>query len=324
MHCHSTNSDGAQSPLEVYTHARDKWINIHAITDHDTITWHPDFPAWVQQDGRLILEWVEVSARYERDGYKKSLHIPVYALSLSGELEDILTGIRRWKAEKVQRQCEQLRQNWCLIELPDKSIVPFSWDAMRICFPDTREEGFNNWHLAELLLRYRKNLRTLEHIAPWINKENLIREGFKSEGRYTKVISLRERPKEYEPTIEEVISAINPSNTIISIAHPNYTFRSVEEFREQVGYIMSLGVNAIELNSTASPEWVNAIHDFRDFQMESYSNPALMTLGSDCHDLSPTRPDKRHSLIWDMNPLLTSIQAISAAISIRSQVFTHY
>ncbi len=68
-----------------------------------------------------------------------------------------------------------------MIELPDKRIVPFSFEAMRACFPQTKEEGFNNAHLVKLLKRYKKNLKTLENLVPGITEDNLLKEGFKSE-----------------------------------------------------------------------------------------------------------------------------------------------
>jgi histidinol phosphatase-like PHP family hydrolase len=320
MHCHTTNSDGAQSPEEVYQYAQDQDIAIHAITDHDKITRHPDFPAWIQQDGRLILEWVEVSARYERWDYRKSIHIPIYALSLRWELEDILAGIRRGKAEKVQRQCEQLRANGCMIELPDRRIVPFSYDAMRLCFPGTQEDGYNNAHLVELVLRHRDNIRKLEDVAPGIDAKNLMKEGFKSEWKYTKSISLRDKLPEYEPRIEELMEVVDRDNTIVSIAHPNYTFRSIEEFHEQAGYIMSLWADTIELNSTASLEWIEGIEQIRNWQIESYTSPCHLTYGSDCHDLYPTRPDARHSLLGDMNPYVSQTQRRASEIDIISRI----
>ena len=192
-----------------------------------------------------------------------------------------------------------------MIQLPDSHIVPFSFDAMRTCFPDTQEDGFNNAHLVELVLRYKKNLKKLENIAPGITAKNLLREGFKSEGKYRREISLREKLPEYEPRIEEVIESINIDNTLISIAHPNYTFRTVEEFQEQVGYLISLGIHGIELNSTATREWHDAIYDFRDWQMESYTSPAIITAGSDCHDLYPAQVDTRHSLLGSVNPTMS-------------------
>lgn len=68
-----------------------------------------------------------------------------------------------------------------MIELPSGDIVPFSFESMRMCYPETQEDGFNNAHLVELVLKHRKNMQKLEHIAPGITAKNLLREGFKSE-----------------------------------------------------------------------------------------------------------------------------------------------
>lgn len=48
MHCHSTNSDGAQSSEGVFREAQEKKIDIFAITDHDTVTRIPGVDTGVQ------------------------------------------------------------------------------------------------------------------------------------------------------------------------------------------------------------------------------------------------------------------------------------
>lgn len=113
------------------------------------------------------------------------------------------------------------------------------------------------------------------------------------------------------------MEVIDRSNTIVSIAHPNYTFRSIDEFRDQAGYILSLGPNAIELNSTATPEWYDALETFRGYQAESHMPGFIRTYGSDCHDLYPAKPDSRHSLLGDMNPHIEVVDKIIAARFIR-------
>ncbi len=319
MHCHTTNSDGMQSPEEVYRYAQYQDIAIHAITDHDRVTRHADYPSGYH-DGRLRLEGVEVSARYEHDDYRKSVHIPIYALSLRWELEDILAGIRRGKAEKVQRQCEQLKANGCMIELSDRRIVPFSYDAMRLCFPGTQEDGYNNAHLVELVLRHRDNIRKLENIASGIDAKNLMKEGFKSEWKYTKSISLRDKLPEYEPRIEELMEVVDRDNTIVSIAHPNYTFQSIDEFRRYVSRLIECWANAIEVNSTANQPWTETMLSISDDRMDSMSDPIIYTYGSDCHDLYPTKIDTRHSLLGDMNPYVSQTQRRASEIDIISRV----
>lgn len=181
MHCHSTESDGRQSPEQVYQEARNKNIMIFAITDHDRIT-HIDRDAGLA-DNIYLLRGAEVSTFYQdpRSDFSRSIHVPIYAHSFSQEVEDLLSNVRRGKQKKVELQCEKLASNGCQIELPDKSIVPFSFEAMQQCFPNTQKDGFNNAHLVELVRRHRDNFRKLEEIAPGINERNLLREGMKRE-----------------------------------------------------------------------------------------------------------------------------------------------
>ncbi|MFZ2256087.1 MAG: hypothetical protein WAW59_01145 [Patescibacteria group bacterium] len=113
------------------------------------------------------------------------------------------------------------------------------------------------------------------------------------------------------------MEVVDRSNTVVSIAHPNYTFRTVDEFRQQVGYITALGVNAIELNSTATRDWHDSIRDFRDYQMDSQATRSMLTFGSDCHNLYPSKVDTRHSLLGDMNPYISDVDKILAARRIR-------
>lgn len=297
-HCHTTESDGAQSKELVFQESKKQKISIFAITDHDMVTRIPWVKSGLQNDGQLLLEWVEISARYEYDGYKKSLHLPLYALNISGEVEDILQGIREGKGEKIRRQCEQLRRHGCKIVWVDGQIEDWSFEGVQRVFPDTRAKWLNNWHLVKLLIRYPENMKILEHIAPGITSENLMQEGFKSEGKWTKLISLPERPREYEPRIEELIEVIDPSRMILSLAHANFTFRTRDEFTSHIHRILSLGINALEINSRANQVWTNLI---RETQVQS-GRDLFLTFWSDCHDLTPKSHDSQHSLLGDTNP----------------------
>lgn len=125
-----------------------------------------------------------------------------------------------------------------------------------------------------------------------------MREGFKSEGKWTKLISLPERPREYEPRIEELMEVIDPSRMILSVAHANFTFGTRDEFRLHIHHILSLGINALEINSRADRVWTEDIREVR----RTTKKELFLTFGSDCHDLTPKSHDSRHSLLGDTNP----------------------
>jgi hypothetical protein len=116
MHCHSTNSDGAQTPEEMYAYAKSKNIGVFAITDHDIVTRSPDVSTgWDAKSGQYILHGAEVSVHHRDGDYERSLHIPIYALTLSSQVDDLLSGIRDGKMSKILRQCDHLRHHGCQI-----------------------------------------------------------------------------------------------------------------------------------------------------------------------------------------------------------------
>lgn len=82
-------------------------------------------------------------------------------------------------------------------------------------------------------------MKKLEEIAPGINTKNLLQEGFKREGKYRRQISLSGDLPRYEPTLGELMDVLDKDKTIVSLAHPNYSFRTIEEFCSQVGRILA-------------------------------------------------------------------------------------
>ena len=127
-----------------------------------------------------------------------------------------------------------------------------------------------------LVREYRNNIENLQKIVPEIHEKNLMTEGFKSTGKYMQQISLRKRPPDYEPSLGELMQVLDSNRTLISLAHPNYTFRSIAEFEKHIGAAIDQGVNAIEINSGATREWVNAILAMRK-EFSTPDRPILLT-----------------------------------------------
>jgi len=205
-----------------------------------------------------------------------------------------------------------------MIQLGDR-LVPFSLQAVQQRFPETRKDGLNNGHLVLLVREHHHNIRRLQQIVPEIHAENLMAEGFKSSGKYTRQISLREPAPAYEPTLDVLREHIQSPTTIMSIAHPNYTFRSPQEFTQQLPALISQGINAIEINSTATREWVEVILDAHA-RLSSAENPILLTFGSDCHNAHHD-VDRRHDTLADMNPFVPSNIIEDAKTKILQKIF---
>lgn len=103
----------------------------------------------------------------------------------------------------------------------------------------------------------------------------------------------------YEPSVELCGELARENNALLSIAHPNHTFKDREEFQRLVPGYIERGVGAIEMHISTSPEWIEIILEMRErFDL-------LLTFGSDCH--FDSRTDNKHGMIGDLNPHLDSV-----------------
>jgi hypothetical protein len=108
------------------------------------------------------------------------------------------------------------------------------------------------------------------------------------------------------------MEVIDPDNTIVSLAHPWYTFPSIDVFRAHISRLIDRGVNAIELTSTGEQAWTESILSVSEDRMDSMSDPIIYTHGSDCHDLYPAKDDTHHGVLWDMSPYVSDFQRHSS------------
>ena len=109
------------------------------------------------------------------------------------------------------------------------------------------------------------------------------------------------RVKDYEPTLSECKKFVQQCNGILSMAHPNVTFRKwgIEEFEKVLPYyIENGGINAVEINAVATKEWVAAILKAKD----RYG--LYLTFGSDNHKIWHT--DSKHGDFWNINPYVNN------------------
>ena len=106
----------------------------------------------------------------------------------------------------------------------------------------------------------------------------------------------------YKPELWD-ISEMTQWNWVLSIAHPNYTFSHdhIQGFRQLYKdvYKPQLWIQAIEINTKASKNWVRAILEMK----QEYGNELQITFGSDCHRL--WKPDDKHGDLWFENDFLS-------------------
>lgn len=297
MHCHSTRSDGKNTPQEVIVEAQRKNLEFLALTDHDVIS-SPDFQGYLLDVWIRTCDSVEISAH--NPDFWKSLHLVSYAHIFNESLNQILGQSRSGKFERNKGQIEKL-------------VKQFWFDGTYIEFCDYMEEKrkrkvntANGFDISCYLMSFPWNKILWEKILANIEKKDgkTIQESFfyecmKRWGQLFKTYGF-EVP-EYEPTVEQTVQeVVQKSQGIVSLAHPNVTFASnkwgIREFLRTVENYVEQGVNAVEINTQANPDWVQAIM----YVQQKYN--LILTFGSDCHEIGYSGKDGKHASIGEQNP----------------------
>jgi len=107
LHIHTTASDGVYTPSKVVLRAKEKGVQLLAVTDHDTICGISEAKAAGENLGVEILPGVELSA-----GGKAEVHILGYGIDenngkLNAFLKDMKTE-RAQRAEKIMQKLSEL------------------------------------------------------------------------------------------------------------------------------------------------------------------------------------------------------------------------
>lgn len=108
LHSHSTASDGTMTPTELVARAREKGVDVLALTDHDTTAGLAEARQAAGNDLRLI-NGIEVSVSWNG----QTVHI--VGLGLDPENAALQAGLarlgeyREWRAEEIGRRLEKKR-----------------------------------------------------------------------------------------------------------------------------------------------------------------------------------------------------------------------
>ncbi len=274
--------------------AREKELTMCSITEHDNVNRKLKEILW---DTEIIVpESVEISAKnYDRN---KSLHILYYAKTVSEEVDELLSGVLNKKKQMLKWQIEILSKFW-----------------FKINFSDVFEYITKKWHWEDWINKW----NITKYIFLWLNKDFNVKyfdENFwdiniwweevyswfyhncmKSEWEFYD--QFRVNTDKYEPCVKEIWELAKKDNAILSIAHPNFTFKKgIEEFKKELPYYVEKWVNAIEINAKASEDWVEVIIEVK----EKYN--LILTFGSDCHAI--WLDDDKHANFGTMNPYIES------------------
>ena len=116
MHFHSTRSDGHNTSDEILNTAKEKWLELIALLDHDIVS-SQDFIDWARDRWIYTLYSSELSVR--KSNKKWSMHFWYYASDISEKVEIILEGAREGSLLMIESQINKLHSIWFDVTIED-------------------------------------------------------------------------------------------------------------------------------------------------------------------------------------------------------------
>lgn len=239
LHSHSTHSDGTKTPSELLNLAKNSNITIYAITDHDDIEGSKRLVA-TPHDGITVYSGVELNAKVD----KGQMHILGYNIDLSNkELNDKLKELKENSKHNIMLYVNQLKEDYN-IELPKEDIDKIL----------NREGNIGRPLLALLLIKYGYVESVSEAFDKYLGDEKV-------------------RQHKMWITKEECIKLINNAGGVAVLAHPFTLKLTNEELKEELKYLISIGLKGIEIIHSKSTD------EQREYYKELAKDFNLITTG---------------------------------------------
>ena len=251
LHSHSIHSDGTKSPKELLELAKNKGLEVYAITDHDDID-GSKILINSNHEGIKVYSGVELNAKVD----KGQMHILGYNFDLyNQELNQRLKELKEHSIENIKLYIKQLEEDFNII-LPPNEIEELLNKVGNIGRPQ----------LALILVKY--------------NYCKTVREAF---DKYLKDDKVRKIKKSI--TKEECISLINNAGGIAVLAHPWSLKLTDEELYQEIKYLSSIGLKGIEVYHSCNTK--EQIEYYKELAKEFN---LLTTGGTDYHG-KEVKPD---------------------------------
>ncbi len=220
LHTHSTHSDGTKTPSELLFLAKENNLTYYAITDHDDIEGSKKLVS-LPHDGITVYSGVELNAKV----YKGQMHILGYNFDLSNErLNNKLKDLKKNSRHNIMLYVNQLKEDYN-IDFPQEEIDKIL----------NREGNIGRPLLALLLIQYGYCESVSEAFDKYLGDEKV-------------------RKHKMWITKEECISMINEAGGIAVLAHPFTLKLTNEELKEELKYLVSIGLKGIEIYHSKSTE----------------------------------------------------------------------
>lgn len=288
MHFHTTLSDWKKSNEEILKMINPKNIDFLAVTEHDIV--NSNFKKSLDDLWIPSAYSVKVSACDYSDA--KSMHILHYSSQINDLLNPRLESIRNARKQKIQLQVQKLIENGFDINY-DEIISYYQQKRVNV-------ENLVAYHIAHYI--YRKNIN-LDKITKISGKNNLSADAFYKAfmKRWWEFADIwHVDVGDYEFDIED-FNKIRVPNSIISLAHPNVTFKNdIDAFAERIAKLVPLWINAIEVNPMATKKYLDVITYF------AHKYDLILSFWSDCHFSSTF--DWKHWQLFHLNQELSKKQ----------------
>ena len=253
LHTHTTASDGQYSPAELVMLAKERGLDVLAVTDHDTIAGVNEARRAGETLGLVVIQGVELSAKEHTN-----FHILGY-------------GFRDGDTE-LARLCGQFRAGR---EERKYKIVDF-----------LREKGVDI-DLAEVEALAGGEVIARPHFAQVMVRHGYVETNREAFDRYLDTEEFRQRVKRFKADAKTCVEAVKRAGGKVSLAHPYQMGLPDEELEALAGRLKEWGLDAIECYY---PRYTPEQQAFYLYLAEKYGLHA--TGGSDFHG-EKVKPDIR-------------------------------
>jgi len=245
LHCHSVISDGTLTPEELAQRAKDKGVDLWALTDHDEVGGQARAMAAAEAVGLDYLTGVEISVSF----LEQTVHI--VGLGFDASNEPLRQGLQRTRGGRAQRAHEMA-------------------DGLALV-------GIKGAFEGALTYAGNRDLISRTHFARFLVETGVCKDTYEVFRKY-----LTEGKPGYVPhrwaTLKEAVSWIRDAGGLAVVAHPaRYKFSANEEFALFTEF-KGLGGQGVEVvtGSHSAAESVTYADVAREFDLAA-------SRGSDFH-----------------------------------------
>ncbi len=244
LHTHSTCSDGTMTPKELMHYAKEKQLDVIALSDHDCLKGLAEARKYAEQLNIKLIDAIEFAGFY----IDRELHILGLFVDLNNK--QFVQTVNSIEEGRYQRNAEMVRRF-------NKINIPIKLEDLNGGDPN--------------------KIITRSHFATYLIKNNYVKTKEEAFDKYLFDGCETYLPREYYST-KEIIDIIHNAGGIAVLAHPTlYKFDDVQ-IKTMVSQLVSEGLDGIEGHySTYTKEQTNFILSLaKDFNL-------LVTGGSDFH-----------------------------------------